>query len=181
MARKSSVSRLAPEAREFLERLLAEDRLSLDELMVVLRERFPEAEASRSSVYRYQLGLREMTGKLREFDAMSRVMVAELGENPDEKAGALLCQAVTTLATHAAMSANARDDVTVEEVRKLARAAKDTLSARTLSVKERLAIEEAAVARRLREQNERLSKVAKQRGMSAETAEEIRRDILGIA
>ena len=181
MARKSSVSRLAPEAREFLERLLTEDRHTLDELMAALRERFPEVEASRSSVYRYQVSLREMTSKLREFDTMSRVMVAELGENPDEKAGALLCQAVTTLATHAAMSANARDDVTVEEVRKLARAAKDTLSARTLSVKERLAIEEAAVARRLREQNERLASVAKKRGMSSEVADQIRREILGIA
>lgn len=180
MARKSAVSRLAPEVRAHLERLLAEDRLTLDEIIADLRTQFPDTTASRSSVYRYKLGLSEMTSKMREFDTVARVMVAELGENPDEKAGALLCQAVTTLATHAALSANERDDVTVEEVRKLARAAKDTLSARTMSVKERLAIEEAAVARKLREQNARLATVAKRRGMSAEAADEIRREILGL-
>ena len=50
MGRKSTIKRLEPEARKYLEKLLREDRHTLDELLVAMREKFPNAEVSRSAV-----------------------------------------------------------------------------------------------------------------------------------
>lgn len=180
MGRKSAIRKLPSEVRAHIERRLREDRLTLDELLADIAKNFPSTTPSRSSLHRYQASLAELTGRMRDIDTVARALVGELGENPDDKAGALLCQAVTTMATHAALAATERDDVSIDEVRKLARAAKDTISARTLSLKERQAIEKAANERLLREQQERLSTVARRRGMSADVADEIRREILGL-
>jgi hypothetical protein len=180
-ARKSKVSRLPAEQRAFVELLLREDRYTLDELVAKIRERYPDADISRSSIHRYQVPLRELTQRMREIDTAARAVVEELGENPDDRAGALLCQSITTLATDAALRANQRDDVSVEEVRKLARAAKDTIDARAKSLKERQAIRQEAREQLLREQSERLSTIEKKRGMTADVADQIRKEILGVA
>lgn len=179
-SRKSNITRLPAEQRAYIEQLLREDRLTLTEMMAAIRAKFPDAEVSRSGLHRFAQPLRELTERMREIDAASRVVVEELGENPDDRAGALLCQSITTLATNAALMAHTRDDVSIDEVRKLARAAKDTLDARSKSLKERRAIEEAARERLIREQKERVDSIERKRGMTKETADQIRREILGI-
>ena len=68
MGRKSSVSRLEPAARKHLEKLLREDRFTLDELLANLREKFPAAEVSRSGIHRYQQSFDEMLGRMREIE-----------------------------------------------------------------------------------------------------------------
>jgi hypothetical protein len=70
--------------------------------------------------------------------------------------------------------------VGIEDVRKLARAARDVISARSMSLKERQQIEAMAREKLLREQSERLDKVVKSGGLSEETAADLRRKILGI-
>ncbi|MDC8012925.1 DUF3486 family protein [Tahibacter soli] len=180
MPRKSAISRLPAEARTYIEKLLRNDQLTLDEMLADIRARFPAAEPSRSSLHRYQVSLKELTGRMRDIDTVARAVVGELGESPDEKAGALLCQAITTLATHAALSASERDDVSIDEVRKLARAAKDTIAARTLSLKERQAIEQAAREKLQREQAERLDETARAQGMDDAQVRFWREKVLGI-
>lgn len=179
-ARKSTITRLPEEQRAFIERLIREDRLTLSEMIEAIRAQFPDASVSRSSLHRYTLPIRELTARMREIDAAARVVVEELGENPDDRAGALLCQSITTLATNAALRAQVDDDTSIEDVRKLARASKDVISARAASLKERQAIEQAARDRLLREQKERLDTIERKRGMTADVAAQIRRDVLGI-
>ena len=180
MARKSSIKRLAPEVRKHLERRLREDRLTLDELIEDLREHFPEAEApSRSALHRYRSGFEEMAGRMREIEAASTALVGELGEDVGERAGQLLAQAVTTLATNAALQAH-DSEVSITEIAKLARAAKAAMEARTLSRKEREAIEQAARERLLREQDEKLEAMGKAGTLAPETLARIRSEVYGI-
>jgi endonuclease III len=162
--------------------MIREDNHTLAEMIDELRQRYPGSELpSKSGLHRYQAGLEEMMGRMREIDAAARVVVQELGESPDEKAGALLAQSITTLATHAALSAQQRDDVSIEEIRKLARAASYAMDARVKSRQERVAIRADAREELLREQREALDKVVKQGGLSEATAADFRRKILGVA
>ena len=161
MPRKSKITRISPEARAFIERLLREDRLTLDEMQAAIAEKFPSEKPSRSALHRYQVSQKEVTERIRTQDVVARAIVAELGENPDERAGALLMQTVTTAMTHVALRMNESDEATIDDVRKLARAAKDTIAARTTSLKERQAIEQAAREKLVREQREKLDALGK--------------------
>lgn len=181
MARKSTIKRLPVDVRKHLERRLREDQLTLDELIDDLREHFPGAEPpSRSALHRYRVGFEEMAGRMREIEAASSALVGELGEDVGERAGQLLAQAVTTLATNAALNAHTADEVSIKEVASLARAAKAAMEARTLSMKERLAIEKAAEDRLLKEQNKKLDAMGKTGAVAPETLKRIRAEVYGI-
>lgn len=179
MGRKSSVARLEPAARKYLEKLLREDRHTLDELLTALRAKFPAADVSRSGLHRYRASLEEMMGRMREIDTAATALVSELGEGVGDKAGALLAQAVTTLATNAALNAHS-EDVSIKEVAELARAARAAMQARTMSLKEREAVEEAARRKLLAEQEANLQEVAKAQGMDESQVDFWRRKFLGI-
>lgn len=111
---------------------------------------------------------------------MASLLVEELGENPDERAGALLVQSITTLTTHAAFAAQNEDEVDIEDVRKLARAAKDVLQARKASMEERRQIEREA-RELLQEQEQRLEEQRGSDGMSEQLENRIRGILLGKA
>ena len=53
---------------------------------------------------------------MREIQIASQVLVSEFGEDVDDKAGALLSQAVTTLATGVALRSNDNDEISIQEV-----------------------------------------------------------------
>lgn len=179
MARKSAIKTLPDDQRAFIEKLLREDRLTLDEMLGSIREKFPAATApSRSSLGRYKQSFEEMSGRLRDIQAASRVLVEEFGEDVDDRVGALLTQAVTTLATNVALESQDAD-VSIKEVGEMARAARAVMQARTMSMKERQAIEQAARARLLREQEQRLEEVRGADGMSEQLESRIRGILLG--
>lgn len=182
MGRKSSIDRLPADVRSHIERRLRENRLTLDELIADLQEHFPAADKpSRSAIGRYKVSFDQMVRRLREQEAMSRLLVEELGENPDERAGALMVQSVTTLVNHATFAAQNEEDVDIEDVRKLARAAKDVLQARKASLEERRSIEKEARERLLQEQEQRLEEMRGSDGMSEQLEGRIRRILLGKA
>lgn len=182
MGRKSSIDRLPADVRSHIERRLRENRLTLDELIVDLQQHFPAADKpSRSAIGRYKVSFDQMVRRLREQEAMSRLLVEELGENPDERAGALMVQSVTTLVNHATFAAQNEEDVDIEDVRKLARAAKDVLQARKASLEERRSIEKEARERLLQEQEQRLEEMRGSDGMSEQLEGRIRRILLGKA
>lgn len=180
MGRKSSVSRLDPEARKFLEKLIRDDRHTLDELLDAMRAKYPAADISRSGIHRYRVGFDEMMGRMREIETASAALVDELGEGVGDKAGALLAQAVTTLATNAALNAHGNEQVSIKEVSELARAARAAMQARTMSLKEREAIEEHARRRLLEEQQGNLEKIAKTQGMGQEQVDFWIKNFLGV-
>ena len=180
MGRKSSIDRLEPAVRTHIEKRLRERRLTLDELIEDLHEHFPSADKpSRSAIGRYKVSFDEMAKRLREQQAMASLLVEELGENPNDKAGALMVQSIQTLTTHAALGAQIDDETTIDDVRKLARAAKDVLQASKASREERAAIAREAREALLEEQKAALATMPIKGGVTEETKQAIR-EALGI-
>ncbi len=182
MARKSTISRLPPEQRAFIEKLLREDRLTLDEMLVEIRAAFPQASPpSRSTLGRYSKQFDVLAGRLRDIQAASKVLVSELGEDATERGGQLLVEAITTLATDAALRANDEDAApSIKEVAELARGARAVLQARTASLKERQAIEKAAIERMRSEQQKKLGKLERDGAITPEVLARIREEIYGL-
>ncbi len=187
MGRKSSIDKLKPAVRTHIERRLRENRFTLDELIADLHSEFPaEQKPSRSALGRYRVGFDELVERMREQETMSRLLVAELGENPDDRAGALMVQSLTTLVNHAAFAAQQNaaendEDLAIEDIRKLARAAKDVIQARKLSIDERREVEADARARLIKEQETRLEDARGTDGMSEQLEGRIRNILLGKA
>jgi hypothetical protein len=166
MGRKSTISRLAPGVRKYVEKLLREDRLTLDEMIADLRAKYPLLAQegglpSRSAVQRYGAGFAEFSARQREIKEMASTFVGEFGEDMGDKTGELLAQMVTTMCTNAALDAQQRDDLSIKEVGDLARAARASMETRTLSLRERVALKEAARNELLQEQREKLTELGK--------------------
>lgn len=177
MPRASSIKRLPAEQRAYLERLIREDSHTLDEILAQVRERFPSADVpSRSAVGRYSQHVTELAGRMRDIQAAGTALVTELGEDPNDRAGQLLVQAVTTLATHAALKATDADaeDLSIKEIGMLARGARNVLEARKMSLAER-----QEIARLAREQAaSEAADVARDDGVSEQTIARIRARVL---
>jgi hypothetical protein len=182
MPRASSIKRLPDEQRSYLEQLMRADRYTLDEILDQVRARFPSAAVSRSAVGRYSKQVAELGGRMADIQAAGKALVTELGEDPNDRAGQLLVQAVTTLATHAALKATDADadDLSIKEIGMLARGARNVLEARKMSLAERQQIAKDAREAMAREQDEVLKGVVKAGGLSASAADTIRKQILGI-
>lgn len=184
MPRPSTIKRLPAEQRSFLEKLIREDRHTLDEILDQVRARFPSAKPpSRSALGRYSQQVSELAGRMRDIQAAGTALVTELGEDPNDRAGQLLVQAVTTLATHAALKAtdSEADDLSIKEIGQLARAAHATMQSRKMSLAERQEIARIAREQLQAEQAEALQATVRAGGLSAAAAETIRKQILGLA
>jgi hypothetical protein len=181
MGRKSSIQRSEPKIRAAIERLLRENRMTLDEMLAVIRREFgPTSVPSRSALHRFKVSFEEMVSRMREIETAASVVVGELGEGVGDKAGQLLTQAITTLATSAALDAHERE-VSIDDVRKLAVAARNAMEARRVSLRERQEIEKAARDRLVREQQEKLTSAEKAGRFDPETLRKIREEIYGIS
>ncbi|MDH0894369.1 MULTISPECIES: phage protein Gp27 family protein [unclassified Pseudomonas] len=178
---RSSINRLPQVVKAYIQKLLREDRMTLDEMLADIRARFPNEKApSRSALGRFKVGFEELNEKSRLFQQQAEAFVGALGEDSNDKTGALLVEAVSTLTYQAAMGAHENDDVTIKEVAALARAAKATMEARNLSIRERQAIEKAARERLLQEQAAELDATVQAGGLSDEQAMFWRKKFLGV-
>lgn len=181
MARRSRIRTLPKEQREFIEGLLREDTRTLDEMMAQIRARFPgEQVTSRSALGRYSQHVSELAGRMREIEHASKLIVDELGDGVGDRAGALLAQAVTTLATNAALNAHDDEGISIKEIAALARAARNALEARTMSLRERQAIEKAAEQKMVKKQAAELDKLGKSGRITPEALKTIREQVYGL-
>ena len=181
MGRKSSIERKPPPVRARIEQFLRENRLTIEEMRAAITAEFgPEAAPSSSAMYRYKIPFDEMVGRMREIETAANVVVGELGEGVGEKAGALLAQSITTLATNAALRAHGEEEISYKDIATLARAARNAIDARRMSLQERQTIEAAARDRMLREQKAKLATLEKKGGFDAETLRRIRQEVYGI-
>lgn len=181
MGRKSSIDKLPEDVRTHIEKRLRENRLTLDELFEDIREAFPELSdaPSRSALGRYRGGFEEVMKTQRAMSTAASALVAELGEDFDDKSGALLAQAVTTLATRAAFSQLDKQDAEIGDVLDLARAAKAAQESRSLNLKERQMVAKLAREKLLEEQKAKLDAMGNKGGVTEETKRAIR-EALGI-
>jgi hypothetical protein len=181
---KSSISRLPPEQREHIERLIREGRMTLNEMIADLQTRFhgePAADVSRSALHRFDKRIAEIGAEMREIETAASALVGELGEGFGEKSTELLSQAITTLAIRTTFKASDQEDLAIDDARKLARMAKDSMDTRRMSLAARQAIEKAAREKLLAQQKANLDKVVKSGGLSEAAAADMRKKILGVA
>lgn len=180
---KSSIAKLPPDQRSYIERLLREGRLTLDEMITDLQAKFPgqpAAEVSRSALNRFDLQIEEAGKEIREIEAAASALVGELGEGFGEKSADFLTQAITVVAVKAAMRAKDNPDLGTKEAKDLAQMAKNAMDAKRMNVAQRQLIRAEARDALLREQESNLKNAVKEGGLSDEMADVFRKKILGI-
>ena len=107
----SFLKKLTEPQRKLIERLLREDRLTLNEMLDEIRAEFPvESIPSRSALGRAKKNFAEHARRMREVQAAAEVLVTELGEDKDDKAGAFMVQGITTLINNLVLDRLAGDE-----------------------------------------------------------------------
>lgn len=184
----SSIKKLPDEHRKFIEKLLREDRLTLNEILDEIRAEFPTATIpSRSALGRYHKNFEDEAREFRKIAAASEILVKEFGEDPDDKGGMLLAQAVQAVVTKRALDelTNTGDDdekpkMDISAVGALARAARAAIMTKSKAMENRDEIRRQAREELLKEQDENLKKAAISQGMGEEQIQFWREKVLGI-
>ncbi|MGC4076898.1 MAG: DUF3486 family protein [Rubrivivax sp.] len=190
MGRKSTVDRLPPEIKAYIQAALATGAQTLDELIADLRERFPAAAGagvlpSRSAVGRYGQKLDRRLAAIKASTEAAVMISQHAGDDKDTRSEALTALVQTEL-MEALISLQEADDPDVdpaERIAMLSAAAKNiaTLTRSSVNLKKFQADHDAQVrAKQLEEQNARLTEVAKAQGMDEAQADFWRRKVLGI-
>lgn len=194
MGRKSTVARLPAEVKAYIEAMLATGAQTLDELIADLQARYPaEAHAgtlpSRSAVHRYGQKLDRRLAAIRASTEAAKLIQAQAGDDQDARSEALTALVQTELfeAILALQEADSvelpegasADDIAAARVDLLSKAARNiaTLTRSSVGLK-KFQLEVRAKAQAAADT---VDKLAKKGGLTAETAEQIRREILGIA
>lgn len=185
MGRKSKLSQLAPEVKAHIESRLAEGRMTLDQLIADLRARFPEqAQAgelpSRSGIGRYGQKLQRRMEAIRASTDAAKLIRESAGDDEDARSEALTALVQTELFEAILMLQEADDETDPgDRVAMLSAAAKNiaTLTRSSVVLKKY----QAEVRERAQEAAANVEKIAKKGGLSADTVEQLRREILGIA
>jgi hypothetical protein len=182
VGRKSSIVRGPHEVRATIDKLIRKGQLTLAEIRQYVADHHGAENApSISSIHRYESQYRTLKERAKAHDQIARAFVEEMGEAMDDRKSELMIQLVTTLATDLALLKNGDDaKTTIDDVRKLARAVSEITLASDRTDKRRLAIERRARERLQNEQAKALDAAVKRKGISAETAEEIKKKVLGI-
>lgn len=177
MAGRSSIERLDPSVREVVDRLVRGGR-TIDEIREHLEQMLGEEAPSRSAVGRYTQNARKAMQRYHEAQEIAKVWVGRLEEEPGGDVGRLLSEMLRTVA-YRQIGDMADDEAETDssEIMLLARAIKDLSSADKISADRELRVrrEVATLAAKV------AAKSAKAAGLSADAADEIRKQILGVA
>ena len=184
----SSIKKLPNEQRQFIEKLLREDKLTLNEMLDEIRAEFPTATIpSRSALGRYHKNFENEAKEFRKIAAASEILVKEFGEDPDDKGGMLLAQAVQAVVTQRALDELTNDgadpenpQMGIEAVGALARAARAAIMTKEKAMHNREEVRRQAREELIKEQAENLEKVAASQGMGKDQIQFWREKVLGI-
>lgn len=185
----SSIKKLPDDQRKFIERLLREDRLTLNEMLDAIRTEFPAASIpSRSALGRAKKNFSEHARKMREIQAAAEVLVSELGEDKDDKAGAFMVQGITTLINNLVLDRLSGDEedpdasieLSIKDALALAKASRELTAARGMSIDQRQKIERIAREKLLEEQEKILDEEVASKGMTDDQAMFWREKFLGV-
>lgn len=175
MARPSKIDRLPPEIREEIGKQRSNGR-TIDEILAKLRE-LNIVDVSRSSLGRHVQDLDKLAEQLQHSRATAEALVARFGDAPENRAARLNIELLQSVI----MRLHVTEDGTLPQfdakeinfiadaLHRLARASKDDADLQAKLQKQ--ATERAAAA---------AEKIAKARGLSVDTVEAIKSEILGI-
>lgn len=172
MARKSSIRSMDPRIREAIDTAIREGRATIDEIVSLVRSM--GGDASRSAVGRYKQQAEAQMQRYREAQEVAKVWIGKLQADPDGDVGRLLAEMLRTSAFQTLGDMESADP---QSLMFLAKALKDLASTDKLTADRILMVRREAA----KEAAEKVSEVAKQNGLSADTVELLRREILGVA
>lgn len=189
MGRKSKLSKLPAEVKAYIEARLVEGRLTLDELIADLRQRFPAQAAagelpSRAGVGRYGQVLQRRVDAIQAATQAAKIISQHAGDSQDARSEALTALVQTELfeAILTLQETSAEEVEPGERVTMLSAAAKNiaTLTRSSVNLKKFQAeVEEATRKKLLEEQRAKLEAMPAKGGVTTETKLAIRQ-ALGI-
>ena len=189
MGRKSSIDRLDPEIKAYIQAMLASGSQTLDELIADLQARYPAAATagslpSRSAVGRYGKKLEQRLASVRATTEAMRLVREHAGDEMDARSEALMAMVQTELfeAMMALKEADDPDTDPAERVALLSTAGKHlaTLTSGSVRLKRYQAeAEERGRKKLLEEQRAKLEAMPNKGGVTADTKAKIR-EALGI-
>jgi hypothetical protein len=183
MGRQPSTIELLPdEIRQQLQELLRDPRCSQLEatrrINEILEEEGHEERVTKSSVNRYSLRMEQVGAKLRQSREIAEMWVGKLGAQPQGQVGHLLNEMVRTLAFDCAMTLSEGDEpIPPRMLKDLSIAVERLEKAASENVKREVEVRKQALA----DAADAAGKTAQQAGVSAETIQKIRRDVLMMA
>lgn len=178
MGRKSTIVRLAAPVKSAIDTACKDNRLTLDELLAYLREQYPQdALPSRSALGRYKHNFDEITKSMRETREIADIWAQRLGDAPESDIGKVVLEILRTLSYRVGADLMAPGaDVDARTLGQLAKAMEYIENAGRMGLAREQALTKAA-----REVAATAAlKVAKRKGVSIETQDLIRREILGL-
>ena len=197
MAPKSSIDRLDPEIKAYIQSMLALGSMTLDELIADLQEKFPASAVagelpSRSAVGRYGQKLNRRLAAIRASTEAAKIIQAHAGDDSDARSEALVAMVQTELfeAILALQEVDEQppegmtaEEVAANRVELLSKAAKNiaTLTRGSINLKQFQAqVEERTRKAVLAEQEAKLQTIAKQQGMGREQLDFWMKEFLGV-
>lgn len=177
MGRKSSIVKLPPAIREAVDRAIREERATYDEIKAMVDSM--GGSASRTAIADYARKAREQMQTYRQAQEVASVWAKRMEEQPSGDVAQLNLQLLSTLAFKVLSDINEREDTTVApmELMLLSKAIDHFSKAERTTVERDLRVRKELAARAA----EVVASAVKQRGLSAEAADQIRREILGLA
>ncbi len=183
MSRKPSIAKLDPALKDELDNLLRDGRHTIAEITAHLRNL--GAPVSQSAVGRYHHKFDQIGRRMRESREIAGVWAAKIGSEPQGDIGRVVMEMLRTLAFDVTLDLTENDAETgipkaladPGAIGALALAMQRLESATKTSFERELKARKAA----LEEAAKVVEKIAAKGGMKAETREEIKRGILGIA
>ncbi|MBS9780622.1 MAG: DUF3486 family protein [Moraxellaceae bacterium] len=177
---QSSIKTLPPNLLEQLQDWLrdpcitqAEATERLNDLLIEIGEK----PRSKSAVNRYSIQMNEIGAKIQQSREMADMWIAKFGNQPQGKVGQLLNEMIRNLAFNTTLElADGEGVVEPKLLKELATAIEKLENASTINEKRQREIEKAILAKASAEAEKSVIKA----GLSKETAEEIKRQILGI-
>ena len=186
MARASTITTLPPDILETLQELLRDPRCTqLDataKINAILEADGHPERVSKSAVNRYALRMEEVGARLRQSREVAEMWIGKLGSQPQGETGKLLNEIIRTLAFETTMQAAEGDEpVSPAMLKDLALAVQRLESAANLNTDRDKKIRDEARKIALEEAASKVEEVSKTGGMSRESVDIIKREILGIA
>lgn len=172
MARKSTIARMDPRIREAVDAAIREGRATIADIVGIIKAM--GGEASSSSVGRYKQRAEEQMKKFREAQEIAKVWIGKLQADPEGDVGRLLAE---MLRTTAFQTIGDMEEADPQSLMFLAKALKDLASTDKLTADRILLVRREAA----KEAAEKVTSVGRAKGLSKETVDELRKEILGVA
>ena len=194
MGRKSSIDRLDPEIKAYIQAMLASGSMTLDELIADLQGRFPAAATagdlpSRSAVGRYGQKLERRLSAIRASTEAAKLIQQHAGDDKDARSEALTAMVQTELFEAILMLQEAdeqgEDGEKIDHEKRvevLSKAAKNiaTLTRSSVNLKEfQVRVEERARKKAFEDAAAQAETTAKAQGLSATGVAQLRAAIMG--